>query len=201
VERGVDLLDRIGHRVLQRVDELRLAFGAEAVEAELLEARRDILLTHHERHEHVLVGQFLGVGLGVKAVEHVVVLDGRMRADALKSAVMVGEYQSFGTHHDTRAIAREVHHGVLHGLIAIIERVVGQLETLALHLGIDRRGQVVERPHTLVGMQGREVREVKGEKGRSLQETMVYHCWMFYDFLNFFPMTGSEPRGKSFFTI
>ena len=65
----------------------------------------DVFLLDHERDEHILVGQFFLEGLGVEAVEHVVVFDGGVRADALEAAVVVGEHQPVGADDHARAVA------------------------------------------------------------------------------------------------
>ena len=111
----------------------------------------DVLLADHEGYEHVLVGQLLLVALGVETVEHVVVVNGGVGADGFKTAVMIGEDQSVGTHHDSRAIAGEVDHGAADGVAALIEVSVGQGETFLLHGVVDRLWQVEQRPHAFVG--------------------------------------------------
>ena len=62
---------------------------------------RYVLLLNHKADEQVLVGQFLLVALGHKAVEHVVVLYGGMAANGVETAMVIGEDQSFGTNHNT----------------------------------------------------------------------------------------------------
>ena len=85
-----------------------------------------------------IVGQLLLVALGIETVEHVVVVNGGVGADGFKTAVMIGEDQSVGTHHDSRAIAGEVDHGAADGVAALIEVGIGQGETFLLHGVVDR---------------------------------------------------------------
>ena len=98
------------HLVLDLVEQLGLLLGGHGAYAPLLEQWGDVALVDHEAHKHALVGQLVGIGLGEKAVEHVVVLYGRVAAYGLKSAVVVGEHQTVGRNHYSRAVAREVYH-------------------------------------------------------------------------------------------
>ena len=99
VQRGVYPAYAVRHGVGHGVNHLLLPGAAPVVYAQGLHVRRYVALLLHEAHEHVLVGQFLGVALGVEAVEHVVVLHGGVRAYGLETAVVVGEHQSVGRHH------------------------------------------------------------------------------------------------------
>ena len=78
VERGVDFLDRVGHGVGHRVDHRLLTRVAPVVNAERHHVCSDVFLFLHEAHEHVLVRQLLGEALCEEAVEHVVVVYGRV---------------------------------------------------------------------------------------------------------------------------
>ena len=151
VERLVGLLHRVGHGLAQRVDEMRLRLLVHVVDAEGLQARRDVLLALHERHEHVLVRQLLSIALRHETVEHVVVLGGAVRAYGLEATVVVGEHESVGRHHHAGAESGEVDDIVLYGVGVGIERALRQQESVPAHCLIDLRWQVVERPHALVG--------------------------------------------------
>ena len=96
MERGVDLLDRVGHGVGHRVDHLLLTCVAPVVNAERLHVGSDVFLLLHEAHEHVLVRQLLGEALCEETVEHVVVVHGRVGAYAFEATVVVSEHQSVG---------------------------------------------------------------------------------------------------------
>ena len=148
---GVDGFHRVGKRVLQRVDELVLCLSVEHVDTQGLQARCDVALAFHKRHEHVLVGQFLSVALGYEAVDHVVVLYGRVGADGLEATVVIGEDEAVGRNHDARAIAREVDDIVLDGIGVAVECRLRQCKAVALHGFIHLCGQVVECPHAFVG--------------------------------------------------
>ena len=204
MERLVYLLYRVVQEVLQRVNEFApviigyvplLGFGPKAV--------GDVLLRTHERDEHVLVGQFFLVALGDKAVQHIVVFHGGMAADGLETAVVVGENQSVGTDHHARAIAREVHYAVLNGIGIAVECSAGQRETFLLHLCKHLRGQVVERPHSLVGncfLRGKR-REERGERDAQGDDVLFHVLWMVYDLRKYLPTTGRLDKGKSRFTM
>ena len=116
----------------------------------------DILLFHHETYEHILIRQFLLEAFGIETIQHIVVLHSRMRADSLEATVVVGEHQSIGRYNDTRAIAREIDNGMHNGIVGLIKLFVRQTITIALHLLIDSMGQVVKRPHALIGMGGNQ---------------------------------------------
>ena len=122
----VDAFHRVGHGIGERVEhdfEVELRLGAQA---ETLELVGDVALVDHEAYEHVLVGQFLGIGLGVEAVEHIVMLHGRVAAYGLEAAVVVGEDESVGRHHHTRAVAAEVDHGVLECILTMPSRAMSE---------------------------------------------------------------------------
>ena len=70
------------------------------------------------------------------------------------ATVMVGEDESVGRNDHSRAVAREVYYGVHDGIIALVELVVGGGEAITLHLLIDSLRQIVECPHTFIGMGG-----------------------------------------------
>ena len=76
MQRGVDTLYRVCEHILQRVEQSSLLLAAHIVDAEGLQPARNVALLNHEAHEHILVGQLLLVGLGIEAVEHIVVLNG-----------------------------------------------------------------------------------------------------------------------------
>ena len=137
----------------------------ELVESEFLQILGHILLLHHEAHEHILIGQFLFITLGSEAIEHIIMLYGRMASDGLKAAVVIGEYQSIGRYDHSRAIAAEVDHRIFHRMLALIKIGIGKSEPLVLHLLIHGLGQVVERPHTLIGL-SRRSRQHGGQRHR-----------------------------------
>ena len=66
--------------------------------------------------------------------------------------MVVGEHQSVGRHHNARAIAGEIHNGILQGVVAIIQFVISELEAFSLHGLIHLWRQVVDSPHALVGV-------------------------------------------------
>ena len=154
VERRVLLVQLLNHLVLHLVEQLLALLVVHLVEAALGEHLCDVLLVDHEAHEHILVRQLLLECLRIEAVEHVVVLHGRVRTDSLEATVVVGEDESVGRHYDARAVTREVDNGVLDGVLALVELVVRRSEAIALHLLVNRLRQVVERPHAFVGMSG-----------------------------------------------
>ena len=112
----------------------------------------DVLLFYHETDEEVFVRQLFLIALGIEAVQHVVMLDGRVLADGVETTVVVGKHQAVGRYHDTRAIAAEVNHGILDGMVTLVQLLHRQLETILLHLLIDGSGQVIEGPHALVSV-------------------------------------------------
>ena len=75
----------------------------------------------------------------------------RVGTDGLKAAMVVGKYQTVGTHDDTRTKTAEVHHTVLDGIVALIQCAIRQFVILLLHRLIDSIRQVIQRPHTLIG--------------------------------------------------
>ena len=79
-------------------------------------------------------------------------LNGRVRADGLETAVVVGKHQTIGRNDYTRAEAAKVNHAVLNGIVAIIECAVRQLKILLLHGLINGIGQIVKCPHAFVGL-------------------------------------------------
>ena len=101
VERRILLVHLLDHLVLHLAEQLLALLVVHLVEAALGKHLCDVLLVHHEAHEHILVRQLLLEGLCVEAVEHVVVLHGRVRADSLKATVVIGEDESVGRHYDT----------------------------------------------------------------------------------------------------
>ena len=107
---------------------------------------------YHKTDEEVLVWQFFFKRLGVEAVQHVVVLYGRVLPDGIETAMVVGEYQSVGADDDTRTETAEVNDGILHGVLTLVQLFFRQLETILLHLLIDGVRQVVECPHAFVGV-------------------------------------------------
>ena len=64
----------LNHLVLHVVEKLLALLAVHRVDATLLQFGSDVLLVHHEAHEHVLAGEFLLERLGIEAIEHVVVL-------------------------------------------------------------------------------------------------------------------------------
>ena len=100
VERRVLLVQLLNHLVLHLVEQLLALLVVHLVEAALGKHLCDVLLVDHEAHEHILVRQLLLEGLRIEAVEHVVVLHGRVRTDSLEATVVVGEDESVGRHYD-----------------------------------------------------------------------------------------------------
>ena len=111
-----------------------------------------IFLLHHKTDVEVPIGQFLFVRVRHEAVEHIFVFHRRVAADRLKAAVVIRKHESVRRHHHTGAVASEEHHAVLHGIIALIECTVWQFVVLLLHRFIDCLWQVIQRPHTLIGL-------------------------------------------------
>ena len=156
---GVLLHDILQHRILERVEEMVPLVFVHLLDAQGVKHWGDVLLLHHKRDEEILVGQFFFVGVRHEAVQHIVVLHRRVRTDGLEAAVVVGKHKPVRTHDHTRAVAAEVHDAVLNGIIALIQSAIRQLVVLLLHRLIDGIRQVIQCPHTLVGL-GRE-----GEQG------------------------------------
>ncbi len=163
-QRRVFGLHPFRHGILQRVEQLGTLVARLVLITQLHHLVGNVVLVDHEAHEHVFVRQLLLVGLGIEAVQHVVVLHGGVAADGLEAAMVVGEYQSVGRYHHTRAVAREVDNGVLDGMVAIVEVVVSHLKTFLLHALIDSWRQVVECPHAFVGTRGQERKKVQQDE-------------------------------------
>lgn len=140
------------HSGSNRVDELCGLLVRQFVDAESLEALAYVLLLNHETNEEVFVRKLFFIALGIEAVEHVVVLHGRVAAYCLKTAVMVGEYKAVGRYNHARAEAAKEHYRVLDGVLAAINVVVRKTETVRFHLVVNSLWQVVERPHSFVSM-------------------------------------------------
>ncbi len=151
MERLVDGFHRVGHGILQRVEQLFLARIGLSVE-QVGHFAGDVGLILHERHKQVLVGQLLRIALGVETVDHVVVLHGGVGVDGRETAVVIGEDQAVGADHYARAIAAEVDHIVAQSVGCAVELGLTQLESLGPHLLIHGLRQVVERPHALVSL-------------------------------------------------
>ena len=113
---GILLLGFLRPCVLHRVEQLGLFVEWLFKDAHLFQFLGHILLFHHKAHKHVFVGQFFLVGLGIEAIEHIVVLHGRVTSDGFKTAVVVGKHQSVGRYHHSRAVAAEVHTRLLDGV-------------------------------------------------------------------------------------
>ena len=92
----VVLLYLLCHRILQAVGQFAALLVVQLLIAQAHEFVGNIFLVNHETYEHVLVGQFFLEALGKEAVEHVVVLHGRVASDSLETAMVIGEYQSVG---------------------------------------------------------------------------------------------------------
>ena len=149
---GVLFLGLTRHSVLDGIEENGAAGLGHLLKGRCQDLAGHVLLLHHERDKHVLVGQFLLKGLGIEAVQHVVMLHGAVRADGLEAAVVVGEHQSVGAYDHARAIAREVDDALHNGIVGLVQLFVGQLVALLLHHLVHRVRQVVERPHAFIGL-------------------------------------------------
>ena len=68
--------------------------------------------------------------------------------------MVVGKYQTVWRNDYARAIAREVDHSILQGVLAVVELVVSHTEAFALHHLIHSVWQVVNCPHSLVSVRG-----------------------------------------------
>ena len=75
-----------------------------------------------------------------------------MTADSLETTVVVGEDESVWRHHYTGTESGEVDNRLHDGVVATVESVVRQVETVGLHLLIHCLGKVVESPHSLVSL-------------------------------------------------
>ena len=144
----------LDHLVLHLVQELGALVVGHVLDATLLQFGSDVLLFNHETYEHALVGQLLGERLCVESVEHVVVLNSRMRTDGFKTTVVVGQHESVGRYDNARAVAREVDNRLHDGVFALVQLLVWSRESVRLHLLVHCVWQVVERPHAFVGMGG-----------------------------------------------
>ena len=87
--------------VLDGIDEFFHILEFQLVHAQTVQFVRHVLLLNHKTDEEVFVWQFFGIALGIKAIQHIVVLNGRVLADGIEAAVVVGEYKSIGRYHDT----------------------------------------------------------------------------------------------------
>ena len=76
----------------------------------------------------------------------------RVLTDGIKAAVVIGKHQSVRRHDNTRAETTEVDNGIFHGIVGLIQLILGQLEAILLHLIVDGIRQIIKRPHTLIGM-------------------------------------------------
>ena len=96
-QRGVLDADLLGHGILNAIDEVADLAEGQVHETLGVQLGGNVALLDHEAYEEVFVGQLLGIALGVETVEHIVVLHGRVLADAVEATVVVGEYQTVGT--------------------------------------------------------------------------------------------------------
>ncbi len=120
----VFLLHILRHYVLDGVEEHVLLVDRQIVETFLAQFVGNILLFHHKANEHVLVRQFLFIRLGIEAVQHIVVVNGRMGTDSFESAVVVSKHESVWRHDDSGAESREVYHRLHYGIVATVQSVV-----------------------------------------------------------------------------
>ena len=79
-----------------------------------------ILLLYHEADEQVLVGQLFFKALGIESVQHIIVLNGGVLANGIKTTVVVGKYKSIRRYHNTRTEATKVDNRILDSIIALI---------------------------------------------------------------------------------
>ena len=79
-------------------------------------------------------------------------LHGGVGVDGREAAVVVGEDQTVGADDNSRAVAAEVDDIIAQCVGSTVETVLTQLEAFGPHLLIDGLGEVVERPHTFVGL-------------------------------------------------
>ena len=86
-----------------------------------------------------------------------------MGTNGLETTVVVGKHESIRRYHHTRAETTKIDHAVLDGVIALIQGPIRQLVILLLHRLIDGIGQIVQHPHSLIGLSC-EKREVKSEQ-------------------------------------
>ena len=95
-------------------------------------------------------------------------LHGRVASDSLETAMVVRKDQTIRRNDYARAIAREINHSILQGILAIVELVISHTETFALHHLIHSVRQVVNRPHSLVSVCGIDSaeRQDRGDKDR-----------------------------------
>ena len=82
-----------------------------------------VLLFYHEADEQVLVGQLFFKALGIESVQHIIVLNGRVLANGIKTTVMVGKYKSIRRYHNTRTEATKVDNRILDSIIALIQLI------------------------------------------------------------------------------
>ena len=107
-------------------------------------------------------------------------LHGRVASDSLETAMVVGKYQTVWRNDYARAIAREVYHSILQGVLAVVELVVSHTEAFALHHLIHSVRQVVNRPHSLVSVSGIDSaeRHDRGDKDRCFFLHYLF-CFLF----------------------
>ena len=82
-----------------------------------------------------------------------------MSTNGLKTAMMVGKYQSVGRNHHARTIAREVNDSVFNGIFTLIDVGVWQFKAFGLHLLVHCLRQIVQCPHAFVGLCRNECHE------------------------------------------
>ena len=139
---------------------LLLAVGFRHIVGHAFEHRLgDILYVVEEQHRKTFVRKFLIFAVSPEAVFQVVVFHGGVGLHLAKTAVVVGEQQSFGGDELTGATAAELHNGVLEAGLVETEDLFGrQLAAKSLHvsqiLPVDGIGQ----PHAFVraGTKGEE---------------------------------------------
>ena len=106
-EGRVLLLDILEHHILDGIDKLAALVLDHLIESEAVEISRDVFLLNHEAHEELFIRQFFLVAVGHEAIQHVVVLYGRVTTDSLEAAMVIGKHESVRRYNDTRAIASE----------------------------------------------------------------------------------------------
>ena len=79
------------HHVFKRVKKSVLLRWHHIINAEAVEKSRYIFLFNHETHEEVFVWQFVLIVLGIKTIEHIIMLYCRMASDGLKPTVVVSK--------------------------------------------------------------------------------------------------------------
>ena len=118
----------------------------------LLHNGGDILHGDEEGDAEARSGDFLARILGPVAVHQVVVLVGGKALDAAVAAVVIGNHQTLGRYHLSRATAAELDDGVFEGrLVNGIDFLRRELAARSLEVLLVHLVQEGQEPHSFVG--------------------------------------------------